>query len=57
MRVRITALVEVDPQAHFVKLNNMDTLESLEDIVYNYLYDIDDIEVEYMELEVDDANK
>jgi hypothetical protein len=57
MKVRITALVEVDPQAHFVKLNNMDTLESLEDIVYNYLYDIDDIEVEYMELEVDNADK
>ena len=51
MRVEVNINLEVDPDANFLECNDETSLEVLMGIIKNALYDVDDINITYIELE------
>lgn len=54
MKFYISTAIEVDPDANFLNVDENELLSVIEDLVSNALYDIDDIQVEFIEVSLDD---
>ncbi len=54
MRYNCTLSFTVDPEASFLEVDRGTNLEVLRDLIYNAIYDIDDIKIHDLEVEEDD---
>jgi hypothetical protein len=53
MKYNISLSLEVDPEANFYGSDRTNTLSELEDLLYNSIYDIDDVIILSLEVEED----
>jgi hypothetical protein len=53
LKYNISLSLEVDPDANFCGTDRKHVLSELEDLVYNSIYDIDDVTILSMEVEED----
>lgn len=53
MKYNISLSLEVDPDANFYGSDRTNTLSELEDILYNLIYDVDDVKILSLEIEED----
>lgn len=53
MKYNITFLLEVDECANFYGADRKNMLSELEDLIYNAIYDIDDVVILEMDIEED----
>lgn len=51
MKYNISLLLEVSPDANFFEVDRRHTLDNLEDLIKNAIYDIDDVNVTYIEVQ------
>lgn len=54
MQYNIQLSLSVDPDASFLEADRGTNLEVLRDLIYNAIYDIDDIKIHNLEVEEDD---
>lgn len=53
-RYNIQLSISVDPDASFLEADQDTNVEVLRDLIYNAIYDIDDIKIHDLEVEEDD---
>lgn len=53
-RYNIQLSISVDPDASFLEADQDTNVEVLRDLIYNAIYDIDDIKIQDLEVEEDD---
>lgn len=54
LKYNLNLSISVDPEASFLEADRGTNLEVLRDLIYNAIYDIDDIKIHDLEVEEDD---
>lgn len=54
LKYNCTLSISVDPDASFLEADQDTNVEVLRDLIYNAIYDIDDIKIQDLEVEEDD---
>ena len=54
LKYNCTLSISVDPDASFLEADQDTNVEVLRDLIYNAIYDIDDIKIHDLEVEEDD---